>query len=90
MPIYQYHCPKCNLKFELKQSFSDVSMVACPKCQNGAQRCISAVPVIFKGSGFYVTDNRKESPEKASTISKVEKKVDKVDKADKAENKEAP
>jgi putative FmdB family regulatory protein len=86
MPIYQYHCPKCNLKFELKQSFSDESMVACPKCLNGAQRLFSPVPVIFKGSGFYVTDNRKERPERASAISKVEKKEDK---ADKAENKEA-
>ena len=86
MPIYQYHCPKCNLKFELKQSFSDESMVACPKCQNGAKRLFSPVPVIFKGSGFYVTDNRKESPERASAVSKVEKKEDK---ADKAENKEA-
>jgi putative FmdB family regulatory protein len=77
MPVYQYHCPKCNLKFELKQSFSDESMVACPKCQNGAQRLFSPVPVIFKGSGFYVTDNRKESPESASTVTKVEKKEDK-------------
>jgi predicted nucleic acid-binding Zn ribbon protein len=63
----------------LKQSFTDESMVACPKCQNGAQRCISAVPVIFKGSGFYVTDNRKESPESASAVTKVEKKEDKVE-----------
>ena len=86
MPIYQYHCPKCKLKFELKQSFSDESMVACPKCQNGAQRCISAVPVIFKGSGFYVTDNRKSSPESTSSENKVDKKVDK--KEDKGVQKE--
>ena len=77
MPIYQYHCPKCNLKFELKQSFSDESMVACPKCQNGAKRLFSPVPVIFKGPGFYSTDNRKGSSESASTESKVDKKEDK-------------
>ena len=77
MPIYQYHCPKCNLKFELKQSFSDESMVACPKCQNGAKRLFSPVSVIFKGSGFYVTDNRKGDPESAGTVSKVAKKEDK-------------
>jgi putative FmdB family regulatory protein len=82
MPIYQYHCAKCNSKFELKQSFSDESIVACPKCQNGAQRCFSPVPVIFKGSGFYVTDNRKSIPESASSENKVDKK-------DKAEKKEA-
>jgi putative FmdB family regulatory protein len=83
MPIYQYHCAKCNFKFELRQSFSDESIVACPKCQNGAQRCFSPVPVIFKGSGFYVTDNRKGSPESTHSESKVEKKVAK------AEQKEA-
>jgi putative FmdB family regulatory protein len=63
MPIYQYLCPKCNLKFELKQSFSDESIVVCPKCQNGARRLFSTVPIIFKGQGFYVTDNRKGTPE---------------------------
>jgi len=87
VPIYQYHCPKCNLKFELKQSFSDESMVVCPKCRNGAQRLFSPVPVIFKGSGFYVTDNRKGSSESDGTESKVDKKVDK--KEDKGEHKEA-
>jgi putative FmdB family regulatory protein len=85
VPVYQYHCPKCNLKFELKQSFSDESMVACPKCQNGAQRCFSPVPVIFKGSGFYVTDNRKGSSEPADSATKVDKK-----KEDKSEPKEVP
>ena len=79
MPVYQYHCPKCNFKFELKQSFSDESMVACPKCQNGAKRLFSPVPVIFKGSGFYVTDNRKGAPESTDTVAKVDKKEDKVE-----------
>jgi putative FmdB family regulatory protein len=74
MPIYQYHCPKCNLKFELKQSFSDESMVACPKCQNGAKRLFSPVPVIFKGSGFYITDNRKSSSETTDSEPKIDKK----------------
>jgi len=57
MPIYQYLCPKCNTQFEQRQSFTDDSVTACPKCKNGARRLFSPVPVIFKGSGFYVTDN---------------------------------
>jgi len=77
MPVYQYLCPKCNLKFELKQSFSDESIVTCPKCQNGAQRLFSSVPVIFKGSGFYSTDNRKSEPESTGTETKADKKEDK-------------
>jgi putative FmdB family regulatory protein len=65
MPVYQYLCPKCNLKFELKQSFSDDSIVTCPKCQNGARRLFSTVPIIFKGQGFYVTDSRQSAPDSA-------------------------
>jgi len=57
VPVYQYLCPKCNLRFELKQNFSDESIATCPRCQNGARRLFSPVPIIFKGSGFYVTDN---------------------------------
>jgi putative FmdB family regulatory protein len=74
MPIYQYHCAKCNLKFELKQGFSDESIVACPKCQSEVQRCFSPVPVIFKGSGFYITDNRKTAPENVISESDTDKK----------------
>ena len=74
MPIYQYMCPKCNLKFELKRSFSDESLVACPKCQNGAQRLFAPVPIIFKGSGFYATDNRKSGSANAGTEDKKEDK----------------
>jgi putative FmdB family regulatory protein len=77
MPVYQYLCPKCNLKFELKQSFSDESIAVCPKCQNGARRLFSTVPIIFKGQGFYVTDNRKSEPESTGTEVKEDKKEDK-------------
>jgi len=57
MPIYQYVCPKCHAQFERRQSFADESVVACPRCNNGARRLFSPVPIIFKGSGFYVTDS---------------------------------
>jgi len=76
MPVYQYRCAKCKLKFELKQSFNDESIVACPKCRNEAKRLFSPVPVIFKGSGFYVTDNRKTVPESTSEIKPSVKKAD--------------
>jgi len=74
VPTYQYICPKCNCKFELRQSFSDESIVTCPKCQNGARRLFSPVPIIFKGPGFYSTDNRKSAPDSTGAAAKKEDK----------------
>jgi len=74
MPTYQYLCPKCNCKFELRQSFSDESIVTCPKCQNGARRLFSPVPIIFKGPGFYSTENRKSDPKSTGPETKKEDK----------------
>ncbi|MDP6126627.1 MAG: zinc ribbon domain-containing protein [Dehalococcoidales bacterium] len=58
MPIYEYECPNCSCRFEKKRSFTDEGPVPCPECQCEGQRIFSAVPIIFKGSGFYVTDHR--------------------------------
>ena len=56
MPIYEYECPSCLCKFEQKRSFTDESPAICPKCKCESRRIFSPVPIIFKGSGFYVTD----------------------------------
>ncbi|MCX5994307.1 MAG: FmdB family transcriptional regulator [Chloroflexi bacterium] len=61
MPIYQYSCSKCDNSFELRQGFDDENVVACPKCKCEAKRRFMPVPIIFKGSGFYVTDSRRPS-----------------------------
>jgi len=77
MPIYQYLCPTCNHKFELKRSFHDDCEVSCPKCNNGAKKLFIPVPIIFKGSGFYVTDSSKKSDVQDSPKeTKAEKKDD--------------
>ena len=77
MPIYQYLCPSCNHEFELRQSFTDDSRASCPRCDNGARRIFSPVPIIFKGSGFYVTDNGKKGDTQESPIeNKSENKID--------------
>ena len=70
MPIYDYECQKCHHRFELKKSFTDDSSAKCPECKGKAKRIITSVPVIFKGSGFYVTDHKKNNP--ASTAEKKE------------------
>ena len=61
MPIYEYECADCRCHFERRQRFDDEPVAVCPECQGKARRVIHSVPVIFKGSGFYITDNRKGS-----------------------------
>lgn len=60
MPIYQYECRSCNQDFEQRQSFSDSPLTDCPLCgtKGSVNRIISQVGVIFKGSGFYITDSK--------------------------------
>ncbi len=56
VPIYDYQCEACQHRFELRQGFDAESVAVCPSCQGKAKRKISRVGVIFKGSGWYVTD----------------------------------
>ena len=63
MPTYEYECGSCNFRFERKQRFDEEPVAMCPECGGKARRVIHSVPVIFKGSGFYTTDNRKGMPE---------------------------
>lgn len=60
MPIYQYECRSCNQNFEQRQSFNDNPLTDCPLCgtEGSVNRIISQVGVIFKGSGFYITDSK--------------------------------
>ena len=60
MPRYDYQCTECNHLFELKQGFDAETVTDCPKCGKIAERQISLVPVIFKGSGWYVNDYGKK------------------------------
>ena len=81
MPIYEYECKGCSLRFELKRRFSDDGGASCPQCQGEAQRLFSPVPIIFKSPGFYITDSRKKHEHK-----KDEDKVDKSDTGKKSES----
>lgn len=59
MPLYTYRCSSCGNEFDLRQSFYDDPIHTCNVCEGKVRRVIQQVPVLFKGSGFYVTDNRK-------------------------------
>lgn len=58
MPTYEYACPKCGYTFEQFQSMSEAPLKKCPKCKKtGVKRLIGGgAGLIFKGSGFYITD----------------------------------
>lgn len=78
MPIYLYECASCGVRFERLQRMTDEPVTVCPECEGPVHRVIQPVGIIFKGSGFYVTDNRQGS---SSTLgpSKDSKTKDKAD-----------
>lgn len=61
MPIYEYECEQCGVRFERLQRMADAPLTDCPECDGHIHRVIQPVGIIFKGSGFYVTDNKGRS-----------------------------
>lgn len=67
MPTYEYECSGCGQDFELFQKMTDAPIEKCPQCGGKATRKISAgAGLLFKGSGFYITDYRSEGYKKAA------------------------
>jgi putative FmdB family regulatory protein len=56
VPIYEYLCQSCQHQFEVKQKFSDEPILSCVRCGQSVKKIISAPAIMFKGSGWYVTD----------------------------------
>lgn len=66
MPTYEYRCPKGH-HFDLFQRMSDEPTADCPECGKAAERLLSAgAGFLFKGGGFYITDYRSDSYQKAA------------------------
>jgi putative FmdB family regulatory protein len=61
MPIYEYECEQCGVRFERLQRMADAALTDCPECAGHVHRVMQPVGIIFKGSGFYVTDNKSKS-----------------------------
>ncbi len=81
MPTYDYMCDNCNYETEVVQTFAEKPKRKCPKCKKMKfRRVISAgVGVVFKGSGFYVTDSKpKKNPVKKTTGEKPTEKKEKT------------
>lgn len=66
MPTYEYRCTQCDHVFDCLQRVGDPAP-ACPKCGSPTRKVFSSVGLIFKGKGFYSTDNRKPAPSDGET-----------------------
>ena len=56
MPIYDYFCESCEKTFEVSQKFTDEPLSTCKFCSGPVRKLLSAPAIVFKGSGWYVTD----------------------------------
>jgi putative FmdB family regulatory protein len=67
MPIYEYECAACKHRFERSQRFSDPPVSECPVCGSPVRRVLFPAGIVFKGSGWYITDSRKSAPADSAT-----------------------
>lgn len=77
MPTYDYICSDCGYEFEHFQSMSDEPIRICPKCNGTVRRKIGGgTGLIFKGSGYYLTDyaRKSSSPQSKKSMKKESKK----------------
>ncbi len=66
MPTYEYKCQQCGHQFEAFQKISDDPLTECPQCGGEVVRLISGgTGLIFKGSGFYLTDYARKNSSSA-------------------------
>jgi putative FmdB family regulatory protein len=67
VPTYEYECRQCGHRFEVFQSIKDAPLAACERCGGEVRRLISGgAGLLFKGSGFYLTDYRSASYKKGA------------------------
>lgn len=83
MPIYEYRCEECGHRLEVIQKFSDPPFTQCPNCKGHLSKVLAPPALMFKGSGWYVTDysNKGKPPKTESEPPKAEK-AEVKDKAD--------
>lgn len=78
MPTYGYQCTKCKHQFDVFQAMKDEPVKVCPDCGAEVKRLLYPVGVVFKGSGWYITDSRKPEPSESKPADTTgEKKAEK-------------
>ena len=70
MPLYDYKCMQCERVFEIQQKMLAEPLTICPECKGKLRRLISPAGIVFKGSGFHVTDYGKGSGGRGQGIEK--------------------
>jgi putative FmdB family regulatory protein len=89
MPTYTYQCENCGIRFDQYQKFTDDALVICPECGEPALRKVyQPVGIVFKGKGFYATDNRSPSGQTYASESHDHSKKDSTE--TKSESKQSP
>ncbi len=75
MPVYEYQCKKCGNIFDREHAIGEKKKFKCPECSSiRTHKIISQVGVIFKGNGFYSTDNRSSNGGAVKTSKSQDKK----------------
>jgi len=83
MPTYTYQCDKCGIRFDAYQKFTEGPLISCPECGELALRKIyQPVGIVFKGKGFYATDNRSPSGQSYASDKEEHSKTSKETKSD--------
>jgi putative FmdB family regulatory protein len=59
VPLYDYQCKQCQKVTEVRHGFKDMYAEPCPHCGGSLSRVFNPAGIVFKGSGFYITDSRK-------------------------------
>lgn len=84
MPVYEYACTICKHHFDVEHGANEHPQITCPACGSPARKVFKPVPIVFKGSGWHVTDYGPTGPKSIQQSSKAGSKVESP------EGKEAP
>ena len=76
MPIYEYKCKSCGLTFEKLVKVNSKETINCPECSGDTKKLISSAGLVFKGSGFYITDYSKKGKAPKETSKSTASKSD--------------
>lgn len=85
MPTYGYRCTDCKHEFSVFQAMKDDPISICPECSGAVKRLLYPVGVVFKGSGWYITDSRKAEAKDKSSVDDTGTKAESSDTTTKEE-----